>query len=845
MGTTAFLMSIPTSLNLPPLPICAILDEIRFHLAKGSAVLAAPPGSGKTTVVPLALLEEPWLAGKSILILEPRRLATRAAAMRMAAILGEPVGQRVGYQIRFDRKISKHTRIEVVTEGILTRRLQQDAALEDVGLVIFDEFHERSLHADLALALCLDLCQLREDLRLLVMSATLDTEPIARLLGGAPVITAKGKMFAVTTEYIERPTRGPLAEVVCSAVSRLADLGGDMLVFLPGSREIRDTHQLLQEQPGLADRLILPLMSELSQKDQDRAILPDPQGRRRIILATAIAETSLTIEGVRTVVDSGWSRLPAFDPRSGLTRLQTVRVSKATADQRTGRAGRLGPGHCLRLWTREEQHSLPAFHPAEIINADLAPLALELALWGVSEPNVLLWLDPPRAGSFAQACALLRGLRAVDSRGRITPMGRKMAELPLHPRLAHMLLQGRSNGLEPLACDLAALLSERDPLRGRERGCDVRDRLHLLATWRKKGDRAVDQRGGDVAPLRRIDQTAAQLRHTPNQTGGWQPEDVGALLLAAYPERVARRRPRQRDRYLLACGRGVRLSATDPLCGEEYLIAAQVDSGHSEGRIFLAAPVELATVQSQAPHLLAREDLVCWDGENARVTAATRTTLGTIVVEERPLADVPQERITAALLDGIAQAGLEVLPWNGKVRQLQARLLNLRQWLPEEDWPDVSDQALAADYSWLMPYLGTMNRLEQLKGIDLCAVLLSRISWPEQQRLGSLAPESISVPSGSKIRIEYRIDEPPLLAVRLQEMFGLQQTPAVCNGRVPLLLHLLSPARRPIQVTTDLASFWHNGYPQVKKELKGRYPKHAWPDDPLEAAPLRGVPRRR
>ncbi|MGE4559824.1 MAG: ATP-dependent helicase HrpB, partial [Desulfobulbus sp.] len=632
-------MPLSSSPSLPDLPIRPVLPELKAALARSSAVLAAPPGSGKTTVVPLALLAEPWLENKKILILEPRRLAARAAAMRMATILGELVGQGVGYQIRFDRCVSARTRIEVVTEGILTRRLQQDAALDDIGLIIFDEFHERSLHADLALALCLDLCQIREDLRLLVMSATLDTDPVARLLGGVPVITGQGRMFAVETTYLERSARGRIAEVVSAGITQvISGEEGDLLVFLPGAAEIRETLHLLQKDRGLADWLILPLLGELSSRDQDRAVLPDPKGRRRIILATAIAETSLTIEGIRCVVDSGWSRLPAFDPATGLSRLTTVRVSRATADQRTGRAGRLGPGRCLRLWTREEQHSLPPFHPPEIINADLAPLALELSLWGVNDPAMLQWLAPPRAGAYGQACDLLRALRAIDRLGRITSLGKQLAELPLHPRLGHMLLEARTQGLESLGCDLAALLSERDPLRGREVGADISERLRLLAAWRNQGDGAARALGGDPALLRRIDQAARQWRQEKGGIVHGEDGDIATLLVAAYPERIARKRTGRRGHYQLATGRGVTLLPADPLGADEFLVAPQVDSGHGEGRIFLAAPLDPGAMLTRHRHLLTVEEQVRWDAENGRVLATSRTRLGVIVMEEQPLA---------------------------------------------------------------------------------------------------------------------------------------------------------------------------------------------------------------
>jgi ATP-dependent helicase HrpB len=832
------------SLSLPELPICAEIPAVKRALARGSAVLTAPPGSGKTTVVPLALLDEPWLAGKKIILLEPRRLAARAAARRMAALLGEPVGERIGYQIRFERRYSASTRIEVVTEGILTRRLHQDNSLADVGLIIFDEFHERSLQTDLALALSLDLCQIRDDLRLLVMSATLETGPIARLLGDVSIVKGRGRMFAVDIDYLERPSQGRIAEAVADGIRRLSSHEGDLLVFLPGSGEIRETLERLQRNPALHDCLMLPLSGDLSLRDQDRAIFPDPEGRRRIILATAIAETSLTIEGIRCVIDSGWSRLPAFDPASGLSRLNTVRVSKATADQRSGRAGRLGPGYCLRLWTREQHQNLPAANPPEILNADLAGLTLELARWGVNDPAMLQWLDPPRNGPFRQARELLLALGAVDQQGRITSAGRALAELPLHPRLGHMLIQARGRGLEALGCDLAALLNERDPLRGQAIGADIGERLQLLATWRRQGDQAVRDLGGDADLCRRIDQAAQQWRRKSTRSVPWKVEDIGALLITAYPERIARRRPGQRQWYQLANGRAVALLPSDPLTASEMLVAAQVDSGHGAGRIFLAAAIRPTLLTEHHRHLLVSEQLVRWDGESGRVVASIRTCLGAIVMEEHPLTNLPTEAVTEALLEGIGRMGFACLPWTRQARQLQARLVSLRRWQPEAGWPDLSDQHLLADLTWLRPFVAGINRVELLQHLNLQTILLSSLDWSHRQSLDRLAPETVTVPSGSTIRIVYQSDGPPVLAVRLQEMFGLTTTPTVCNGQVVLLLHLLSPAGRPVQVTTDLASFWEKGYTEVKKELKGRYPKHAWPDDPLTAQPLRGVPRK-
>ncbi|MFH0782502.1 MAG: ATP-dependent helicase HrpB, partial [Pseudomonadota bacterium] len=591
------------NLPLPQFPIHAILGALKDALTRGPAVLSAPPGSGKTTIVPLAILDEPWLVGKKILILEPRRLAARAAAARMAALLGERVGQTVGYQIRFDRQISEATRIEVLTEGILTRRLQNDAELQGVGLVIFDEFHERSIHADLALALCLDLCQLREDLRLLVMSATLATEEVAKLLGDVPIITGKGQSYEVQVEYLARPAQGRISATTVAGVHRvMAEQQGDILVFLPGTGEIKEVQRQLRGTPAL----ISPLFGDLSQQEQDQAILPDPGGRRRVILATSIAETSLTIEGISCVVDSGWSRRPQFVPSNGLSRLTTVRVSRAAASQRAGRAGRLGPGYCLRLWTKEEDHSLVGFHPPEIVAVDLAELALELALWGVSDPQELRWLDSPPLGAYQQALELLRSLGAIDTAGRITETGRQLAELPMHPRLGHMLLMAKKLGHGALACDLSALLSERDVARRDVAlpSAELRIRLQLLELWRKEGDDAVRREGGDPDICRRIERESRRRQKQIGCANGQRHmEESGNLLVYAYPDRLARRRPGQRERYLLASGRGAILSPADPLAASEYLVLPQVDAGRTEGRIFLAESVLLGDLQRHHSHL--------------------------------------------------------------------------------------------------------------------------------------------------------------------------------------------------------------------------------------------------
>ena len=835
-------------MQLPQLPVHSILPELKAALGKGSAVLSAPPGSGKTTIVPLALLDEPWLAKKKILILEPRRLATRAAAARMASLLGEKIGQTVGYQIRFDRQISSDTRIEVLTEGILTRRIQSDANLSGVGLIIFDEFHERSLHADLALALCLDLGQVKEDLRLLVMSATLDTAPLAEFLGNVPIIIGHGQSHEVRIEYLAREASSRIAALTAAGVRRvLKEQQGDVLVFLPGTGEIKAVQRLLNQDPAGRDLLIAPLFGDLSQSDQDCALLPDPHGRRRVILATSIAETSLTIEGIGVVVDSGWSRRPRFEPSSGLSRLTTVRVSKAAARQRAGRAGRLGPGYCLRLWTRETHQSLPPFHPPEILAADLASLALELALWGIRDPGELRWLDPPRSGPYQQARQLLQSLDAMNETGRLTETGRQLAALPLAPRLGHMLLTAKKMGHAMLACDLAALLSERDLLKsGRQNSStELGARLHVLQLWREKGDNGVDLEGGDPAACRRVDRAARQWQQLLHcQSSERDLDAIGMLLVSAYPDRIARRRSNDRGRYLLATGRGALLAAADPLAASEFLVAPQLDAGQTEGRIFLAEALDLAELKQYHPHLFSESRQVYWDEAANRVVALRRLSLGAIMIEENPITDADPAEISRVMLTGIRRMGLACLPWNREARQLQARVQCLHLWQPERAWPDLADNCLQDDLSWLEPYLIGISRTEQLKHLDLQAIFKNMLGWEKQQELGRYAPVTVTVPSGSNIRIEYRGDALPLLAVRIQEMFGLTDTPTVCGGKVMVLLHLLSPARRPIQITSDLAGFWQRSYPEVKKELKGRYPKHYWPDNPLVAEATKGVQRK-
>lgn len=830
------------------LPIEATLPAIRSALRASSAlVLQAPPGAGKTTRVPLALLKEPWLASKTVLLLEPRRLAARAAAARMANLLSESIGQTVGYRIRFDSRISRQTRIEVLTEGILTRRLQRDPTLEGVGLVIFDEFHERSLPADLALALCLDSQRgLREDLRVLVMSATLDGAAVARLLGDAPLVTSEGRAYPVTRYYLPRDPDGlDLNTVVRAARDALYQDPGDILVFLPGGREIRQVHRRLTMESTSDDLLVMPLYGDLPDADQQRAIQPDLNGRRKIVLATPIAETSLTIEGVAIVIDSGWTRIPRFDPRSGLTRLETVRISADAAEQRAGRAGRIGPGICYRLWSEATQKRLQPRRIPEILDADLAPLALELAQWGITDTATLAWLDPPPPGALAQARDLLTDLEALDEGGRITPIGREIAELPTHPRVAHLLRQGAALGLGNLAADLAALLEERDLLRGEHPfGGDMTIRLNALRAFRRDGREGAQRWGADTMACIRAEQAARKwrqfLRLADDRETVSESTAVGLLLALAYPDRVARRRDGGNERYLLANGRGARLAVDDPLLNQDWLVAAQLSAGTSEGRIWLAAPVDPADLTR---HLAARIRIVrkvSWDERQAAVVARRERRLGALVIDGGPWPDANPESLRQAMRTGMRQLGLDSLPWTHELRDWRARVSSLRHWFPEDGWPDLSDTWLAEHLEdWLEPWLDGITRREHLQRLDLTAALHGLVDDRLRARLSELAPTHLSVPSGSRIRLQYRPGEPPVLAVKLQELFGLADTPRVAKGRIPVTLHLLSPAQRPIQVTQDLRGFWERTYAEVKKELKGRYPKHPWPDNPWTATPTR------
>jgi ATP-dependent RNA helicase HrpB len=816
------------------LPIDHALPALGAALSVGPAVLLAPPGSGKTTRVPLALLGERWLAGRRIVLLEPRRLAARSAATWMARLLDEPVGATVGYRIRRDTRVGPTTRIEVVTEGVLTRMLSADPGLEGVGLVVFDEFHERSLHGDLGLALTLhSRSVLREDLRVLVMSATLDGAPVARLLGGAPIVKAEGRLFPVETRYAA-PRQGVRVDGVAAGAVRdaLVRESGDILVFLPGSAEIRRTAERLADPPLSAGIRVHPLYGDLPPEAQEEAIAPSPIGARKVVLATSIAETSLTIEGVRVVIDSGLARVPRFSPRSGMTRLETVRVSHASADQRRGRAGRTAPGVCWRLWAEAATAELRPFDTPEILEADLAPLALELAGAGVSDAAELRWLDPPPAAALAQAHEVLRELGALDAGDRITRHGLAMAALALHPRVAHMLLRAGALGMGSLACDLAALLGERDVLRGVGEQADITLRLDAL----RRGDPRASPSG-----LRRARAEAALLRRrlgVPADRAEPSPQAAGLLLALAYPDRIGQRRPGAPGRFLLRTGLGAYLAPADPLGLADYLVAAELDGRPRESRIFLAAPLTRADLECELGDQVVSEDSITWDDAADSVVARRRDRLGAIVLADAPLRDPDPGAVSAALLDRLARDGIGALPWSESALRLRSRLRFLHRLDPR--WPDVSDERLASSLGeWLGPSLiGIRRREDVATRIDLAGLLLARLSAAQRRALETLAPTHLEVPSGSRVPIDYSDPEVPVLAVRLQEVFGLTETPRV-GGSVPLTLHLLSPARRPVQVTRDLGSFWRTTYFDVRRDLKARYPKHYWPDDPLQAEPTR------
>lgn len=782
-------------------------------------------------------------------MLEPRRLAARAAAHRMAHLLGERVGETVGYRVRRETRGSARTRIEVVTEGVLTRMLNSDPTLNGVAVVIFDEFHERSIHADLGLALTLHSQRLvRDDLRILVMSATLDGAPVARLLGNAPIVTSSGRAFPVEQRWLPRRGDERLEVAVARAVrSALAESDGDILVFLPGQGEIHRTAALLGDDSLGANVDVFPLFGNLSFDEQDRAIAPSVALRRKIVLATSIAETSLTIEGVRCVIDSGLSRVPRWTPGVGMTRLETVRVSRASADQRTGRAGRTAPGVAYRLWAMEEDASLLPFTPPEIASADLAPLALELAAAGIDDATTLAWLDPPAPAALSQARELLRELEALGTE-RIAPHGEAMARLAAHPRVAHMLLRAESPGDRALACDIAALLADRDPLRSdaplgpgapMAHDADIRVRLDLLHALRRREripDRASGMKVSRDALGRALDEAIAWRRElrVPNDTQS--SDDVGRLLALAFPDRVGQRRATGDARFLLRNGNGARLHDSPALAQAPWIVVAESDGRRPESRVFLAAELSLDDVERDFGDQIATVDRVSYDATTESVRAVRSETLGAITIRERPLRDPAPELVQLALLEAVRETKLQMLNWSEGARRTRERLTFVATH--DAAWPSVDDATLLASLDeWLLPHLAGKRTASEIRALDVNALLLDRLTWQQRSQLDAIAPTHYEAPTGNNIRVDYGDPSAPVVAVRLQEMFGCTETPRVMQGRVPITLHLLSPAHRPVQVTRDLAGFWRTSYFDVKKEMKGRYPKHVWPDDPLAATP--------
>lgn len=845
--------NVKSAISSKAFPIDAVLPELKAAVRERSAVvLQAPPGSGKTTRVPLALLEGIAPEQGRILMLEPRRIAAVSAARWMAKTLGEETGRTLGYSIRFDSRVSKATRIEVMTEGVLTRRILADPGLTGVALVIFDEFHERSLQADLALALCLDIRRgLREDLKILVMSATLDGGPAADLLEGAAVVTSQAESYPVEDRYCGDNGHEPITVRMTNAVRRaLRETTGDILAFLPGGGEIRAVKEALEAKLDPEEVELHPLYGDLPFEEQQRAILPAP--RRKVVLATNIAETSLTIEGVGVVIDGGLTRRMQYDPATGMNRLVTVAVSQASARQRRGRAGRLGPGVCYRLYSPHTFKSLIPFAPPEITVSDLSSPVLDLAAWGVKDPAMLSWLDPPPRAAWHAARELLKELGALDARGSITPIGEAMARLPLHPRLGSLLLKATRLGCPDLGTDLAALLSERDIVRHRRSasvrsgsGFDVADRLRLLRQWRRD---KISSEDADPWALRAVDAAARQLRRLAGKTGTAPGEEDGStiprLLLAAFPDRIAKKRGDGGGRYVLRRGRGVRLPGKFGPEGSPYVIAVVADKGErEEGIIHTAEPVTEEIIRREMSGQIESVKRLEWDKKEGRIVAAVEERLGAILLSTRPVN--PSEEEAANLLCEAVRSKTAEIVFDEETRQFQARVRLMRRTFPEEDWPDLSEEKLLwAPQDWLLPRLAGIRNAEQLAALNIGAALKERLTRDQRRLLDGRAPAVFAMPGGRKIPIDYASGEIPVLAAKLQEMFGLARTPTIAEGRVKLLLHLLSPARRPVQITQDLEQFWKTGYPQVKKELKGRYPKHPWPDDPWNVVPTGRIKHR-
>jgi ATP-dependent helicase HrpB len=865
-----------------PLPIDAVLDQLARTLAShNAAVLVAPPGAGKTTRVPLALLDAPWLKGKKIIVLEPRRIAARASAERMAHTIGERVGETVGYRVRFGSKVSRATRIEVVTEGIFSRRILDDPELTGVAAVLFDEFHERSLDADLGLALARDAqVGLREDLRILVMSATLDGARVARLLGDAPVISSEGRAFLVETRYLGRKADAPLERQMADAIAMaLRADPGSVLAFLPGAAEIRRTQNFLGERVHDASVEIVPLFGALDAAVQDRAIAPAPKGSRKVVLATSIAETSLTIEGVRIVVDSGVARVPRYEPDIGLTRLETVRASRAAVDQRRGRAGRTEPGVCYRLWDEPQTASLAAYTQPEILSADLSSLVLDLAQWGVSDPAALAFLDPPPAPALKEARSLLRELDALDGDGRITAEGESLRELALPPRLARMIVDSHRLGAGEEAAEIAAVLTERG-LGGDSVDLDARldqfrrDRSPRAGSARSLAQRWASQvaasegapspsplageslpptgsggRGGGSAPAA---SRAATPTPDPSPQGGGEQRgsrsieaepSTGVMLALAFPDRVARNRGN--GSFVLANGRGAAVDQASALARAPYIAVAELTGTAANGRILLAAPIAQADIEARFADHIENTDEISFDRGAMALRARRKRTLHAITLSEAPMALSPSAETARVLADGLIASGLDKLPWSKPLRQWRDRVMFLRKAegdVSQNLWPDLSDDALAVQReAWLVPALYDKTSLKEVSAGDLSDALMALLPWELRARLEREAPPHFEAPTGTLLAIDYEAEQGPTIAVRLQELFGLGIHPSIAKGAVPLVLELLSPAHRPVQVTRDLPGFWRGSYAAVRSDLRGRYPRHPWPEDPASAMPTRRV----
>lgn len=816
------------------LPICEVIGDVRHHLAsENTLIVNAPPGAGKSTLLPLALLEEPWLSGK-ILMLEPRRLAARSIATRMASLLNEDIAESIGYRIRFENRIGKNTKVEVLTEGILTRMLHTDNSLEGVGMVIFDEFHERSIHADVALALCREAQQvLRPDLRIVIMSATLDMPQLTELLK-CPAVVSKGRQYPVDINYGNGIDMFLLPELMARTIVKASkEKQGDILAFFPGEGEIKKCEELLKKE--LKTFSIHPLYGQLPFHKQQAAITPNKSGRRKVVLSTSIAETSLTIEGINIVVDCGYGRTSRFDPNSALSRLETVMISKDAADQRAGRAGRLGPGTCYRLWTKATHAQLASHRIPEILEADLASLVLDMAQWGIIDIQQLTWLTSPPKGAVAQASELLHELSALEN-GRITEHGKKIHALPCHPRIAHMLVLAHETETLELATDVAAILEERDPL-PRESGIDINLRIEALRRHRKENNA-----NKKFSRIEKIAESYRKLFDATPHNNTFDPFETGVLLAHAYPERIACARPGNNAQFQLANGKLAMAGHRDDLAHEPWLSIAHIDARDGMGKIFMAAPLN---PKDLAP-LVKEKEVIMWDTRKGGLIATKDIRIGSIVLQSKPLPSPDPKHLIKAISDAIKQEGERLLSFDEPTVQWQNRVLSLRKWNPEQQWPDVSTHTLlTTNEEWISPYLNTIKKPEDLKKLDLASILNNSLEWEKQKTLEQLAPSFITVPSGSNIKINYvSPGEPPVLAVRLQEVFGLADTPKVNNGKNNVVLHLLSPGYKPVQITSDLKSFWNDTYFEVRKDLKRRYPKHSWPDDPWTAEAVRGVKKK-